>query len=121
MSRPLVERYDALVVERGPHPDASQREAVQKLQSLLEALGRSPGEAEGRLAGFLRALTGQRKDPRGLYLWGPVGRGKTMLMDLFFDMAAVDKKRRAHFHGFIADVHERLHRLRKDAPAKDET
>jgi len=117
MTRPLVERYDALVVERGLHPDASQREVVQKLQNLLEALRGGPGDNSGRLGGFLRALVGKRKEPRGLYLWGSVGRGKTMLMDLFFDMAAVDKKRRAHFHGFIADVHERLHRLRKDAPA----
>jgi cell division protein ZapE len=117
MTRPLVERYDALVVERGLHPDASQREAVKKLQALIDALGKKPAGASGSGGGFWRRLVRQDAAPRGLYLWGPVGRGKTMLMDLFFDMAPVGKKRRAHFHGFMADVHERLHQLRKHTPA----
>ncbi len=116
MRRPLVERYDALVHERGLYPDASQRIAVKKLQALVDALakGRSPSAPLPRV---LRAFFWQEERPRGLYLWGPVGRGKTMLMDLFFDMAPVEKKRRAHFHGFMADVHERLHRMRKQAAA----
>lgn len=117
MKRPLVERYDALVVERGLHPDESQREAVTKLQALIDALGKKPAGDGGRMSRFFGTLLRQNASPRGLYLWGPVGRGKTMLMDLFFDMAPVEKKRRAHFHGFMADVHERLHRLRKHSPA----
>jgi cell division protein ZapE len=117
MKRPLVERYDALVVERGLHPDASQRDAVKKLQALIDALAKKPASKSAPLAGFWRKLVRQNSAPRGLYLWGSVGRGKTMVMDLFFDMAPVAKKRRTHFHGFMADVHERLHRLRKHAPA----
>jgi len=114
MKGSLVARYDALVVDRNLHPDASQREAVTKLQALLDALakGRSPAAP---LPKVLRAFFWQEARPRGLYLWGPVGRGKTMLMNLFFDMAPVEKKRRAHFHSFMANVHERLHRLRRDA------
>jgi len=114
MKGSLVARYDALVVDRNLHPDASQREAVKKLQALLDALakGRSPAAP---LPKVLRAFFWQEARPRGLYLWGPVGRGKTMLMNLFFDMAPVEKKRRAHFHSFMANVHERLHRLRRDA------
>jgi cell division protein ZapE len=116
MTRPLVERYDALVIERGLHPDASQRAAVKKLQALVDALakGQAPSAPLPRV---LRAFFWQEERPRGLYLWGPVGRGKTMLMNLFFDMAPVEKKRRAHFHGFMADVHERLHRMRRQSAA----
>lgn len=117
MDRPaLVERYDALVAERGLHPDASQREAVKMLQKLVDALSKGKAPA-APLPRVLRAFFWQEERPRGLYLWGPVGRGKTMLMNLFFDMAPVERKRRAHFHGFMADVHDRLHRLRKAATA----
>ncbi|PPD44159.1 MAG: cell division protein ZapE [Methylocystis sp.] len=116
MNGPLIERYEALVRERGLHPDDSQREAVKKLQALLDALkkGRAPAAPLPRV---LSAFFWQEERPRGLYLWGGVGRGKTMLMNLFFDMAPVEKKRRAHFHAFMADVHDRLHRARKAASA----
>ncbi|QGM99293.1 cell division protein ZapE [Methylocystis parvus] len=114
MAAPLLERYDALVVERDLRPDPYQREAVKKLQGLVDALskGRAP---VAPLPKVLRAFFWQEERPRGLYLWGPVGRGKTMLMNLFFEMAHVEKKRRTHFHAFMADVHDRLHRLRRDA------
>ncbi len=110
MKRALLERYDALAIERGLHPDASQGDAVRKLQALVDTLGKEKGSLARALRVFRRA-----EAPRGLYLWGPVGRGKTMLMNLFFELAPVEKKRRAHFHGFMADVHERLHRLRQEA------
>ncbi|KAF2992847.1 cell division protein ZapE [Methylocystis sp. MJC1] len=114
MKHPLVEGYDALVVERGLHPDVSQREAVKRLQALIDALAKPKKKPAGPLVRALRLLK-REEQPRGLYLWGPVGRGKTMLMDLFFGMAPVEKKRRVHFHGFMFDVHDRLHRLRSEA------
>ena len=52
--------------------------------------------------------------PRGLYVHGEVGRGKTMLMDLFFQASPVEHKRRAHFHEFMADVHERIYAYRQE-------
>ncbi len=115
----LVQQYEALVAEGELERDTSQRAAIEKLQALADAL-------DGRRAtrvGFMRALSApfrkQERPTRGLYLWGPVGRGKTLLMNLFFGALAVKKKRRAHFHTFMADVHERLHRLRQNAGVCD--
>ncbi len=110
----IVEKYDALVAEGALERDASQRAAVEQLQALADALSgrrpRSANLAQALLAKFrLRA-----RRPSGLYLWGQVGRGKTFLMNLFFSELPIDRKRRAHFHAFMADVHDRLHRLRRN-------
>ncbi|MGB2463170.1 MAG: AFG1/ZapE family ATPase, partial [Candidatus Puniceispirillaceae bacterium] len=61
---------------------------------------------------ILSRLTGRKKLQRGLYIHGGVGRGKTMLMDIFFDLAPDQRKTRAHFHEFMADVHDRINRFR---------
>jgi cell division protein ZapE len=93
-------------------PDAAQERAVEALSRLESDLDRA-GEP-----GF--SLFGRKpKGQRGLYIWGPVGRGKSMLMDLFFDSAPVVKKRRIHFHGFMAEVHAYVDAWRKgDAAAR---
>lgn len=110
----VVEKYDALVAQGALERDASQRAAVAKLQALADALsGRQP-----KTASLAQALLGKfrrrAERPSGLYLWGQVGRGKTLLMNLFFSELSIDRKRRAHFHAFMADVHDRLHRLRRN-------
>ncbi len=81
-------------------PDRAQAGAV-------EALARLEGELNAAAEpGFaLPFLHRKPAPPRGVYLWGPVGRGKSMLMDLFFDSAPVARKRRVHFHAFMAEVH----------------
>ena len=82
-------------------PDAVQERAAAKLSALAQALKRyRPGRT---------LFGGQRRAPRGLYLWGDVGRGKSMLMDLFFAAAPTAKKRRVHFNTFMMEVHQRIH------------
>ena len=97
-------------------PDAAQAAAVEALARLegeLNALA-EPGFA-------LPFLHRKREAPRGVYLYGPVGRGKSMLMDLFFDSAPVERKRRVHFHAFMAEVHGLVRIWREgDAAARRE-
>ncbi len=106
----LLSRYHALVSSRAIESDSAQLAALATLDRLAHDLARPP-RAGGLLSLFKRRAA--PASPRGVYLWGHVGRGKTTLMDLFFDTAPVDNKRRVHFHGFMAEVHERLHRARR--------
>jgi cell division protein ZapE len=92
--------------------DAAQQAVVLRLNWLNKELANAQLAGKESSLGWL--FGGMRTSPlRGLYIWGPVGRGKTMLMDLFFKAAAVPRKRRAHFHAFMADVHQRLHDWRQ--------
>ncbi len=95
-------------------PDPMQELAAEKLQALCHALkGYEPG---GGLFGWKQrlGLAGRGGDPpQGLYLFGPVGRGKSMLMDMFFESADIPRKRRVHFHQFMIEAHEALHRWRQ--------
>jgi cell division protein ZapE len=96
-------------------PDPAQLLAAEKLQSLHNALERQAAAGRG---GWLDRLGfGQRAEPvpHGIYIFGDVGRGKSMLMDLFFAGAPVAAKRRVHFHEFMLEVHDALHRWRKGA------
>ncbi len=100
MKGPL-RRYDALVAEGALAEDQAQRSAAAHLQSLSEALV----AAERPRLFWLRART---PAPRGVYLWGGVGRGKSLLMDIFFNNTDVARKRRVHFHEFMAETHDRI-------------
>ena len=93
--------------------DPPQELAAEKLEGLFRALrDYRPSDSGGWRA---RLGLARRPDPapQGLYLFGGVGRGKSMLMDLFFAAAPVERKRRVHFHAFMLEVHERLHRWRQ--------
>jgi cell division protein ZapE len=100
----LLTAYDALVAAGELKPDPDQRAAAQKLDDIQQQL-----EAVPPRGSTLWRFLGKKPDPvRGLYLWGGVGRGKSMLMDLFFSAVQINRKRRAHFHEFMLDIHSRL-------------
>jgi cell division protein ZapE len=106
---PVLERYHALVAAGELKPDPDQAAAAVALQAVQAAL-----EAVPPRGSTLWRFLGKKPDPvRGIYLWGGVGRGKSMLMDLFFDSVQITRKRRAHFHEFMLDVHARLNVERK--------
>jgi cell division protein ZapE len=96
-------------------PDPAQQLAIERLQSLYRALLHYRPETglRGWLARFGLAENGGSHAPVGLYLCGPVGRGKSMLMDLFFRSAPNLRKRRVHFHAFMLEVHDRIERERR--------
>ncbi len=96
--------YRALVDAGELKPDPDQAAAAEKLYALRVAL------ADEARPGLLGRLFGARPAaPKGLYLWGGVGRGKSMLMDLFFARATVEPRRRVHFHEFMLEVHAAIH------------
>ena len=110
----LVSRYRDLAAKGEITADPAQLAAAEKFDQLNLRLNKPPakGSAFGRL--FRPAAASPVK---GLYIYGEVGRGKTMLMDTFFPIADVERKKRAHFHEFMADVHERVHAARKSGTA----
>ena len=110
----VVERYKAMIAANELNDDPVQRAAADTLDILNAELAEMRLARKSSALGWLFAKRkAQAPVRRGLYLWGGVGRGKTMLMDLFFEVAAVKRKRRAHFHAFMADVHERIHAHRQ--------
>ncbi len=106
-------RYASLVAAGEIERDRAQEAVVGRLARLNDRLATL---RLARKSSSLGWLFGRREraaaDVRGLYIWGDVGRGKTMLMDLFFATCPVRRKRRAHFHAFMLDVHERLRSYR---------
>src|SRR6059058_5873889 len=104
--------YQAAVSSGAIEPDPAQEKAADALAALDQRLA---GYKPPRKQGLLGRLFADKHDPppRGLYIHGEVGRGKTMLMDMFFDHSSVVNKRRAHFHEFMAEVHERIHGFRQ--------
>ena len=107
----VLDRYRARVARGDLQPDAAQEAVAGRLDALAAALAAGGAERPSLLG---RLFGGKPEEPpRGLYIVGDVGRGKTMLMDLFFEEAAAAPKRRVHFHAFMADVHARIHAWRE--------
>ena len=112
MSETFRNRYAALVASGQIEADRAQAVLVAKLGQLEDRLAK---HRLARKSSSLGWLFSRRETPgpmKGLYVWGDVGRGKTMLMDLFCAASEVRRKRRAHFHEFMADVHDRVREVR---------
>jgi len=107
--------YRARCASGQVRPDPAQMRVVARFQALHEAL--RAYKPTPQRAGWLTRLHLGEPDaeamPRGVYLWGPVGRGKSMLMDLLFAAAPAARKRRVHFHAFMIEVHDRIERERR--------
>ncbi|RED51247.1 cell division protein ZapE [Aestuariispira insulae] len=107
--------YRALKSEGTLRPDPIQELAAEKLQSLHHAVGGyRPDSGQSGWKARLGLARRKTMPPQGLYMYGGVGRGKSMLMDLFFETAPVERKRRVHFHEFMIEIHEEIHEWRKD-------
>ncbi|MDX2010739.1 MAG: AFG1/ZapE family ATPase, partial [Myxococcaceae bacterium] len=106
----ILDDYKSRLAEGEIEADPAQRDIVRRLDALQRALeDRSAAPPGSILKRFFSARPSSEPAPtRGLYIHGGVGRGKTMLMDLFFDGVAFAPKQRAHFHEFMADVHDRI-------------
>ncbi len=104
----MLAQYEKLIARGELREDPDQRRAAVRLDQLQKEL-----EAD-RPGGLLTQLFARKKTrPQGVYMWGGVGRGKSMLMDLFHDQLKIPEKRRAHFHAFMQEVHEEMRIARK--------
>ncbi len=112
MPGPVLKAYLDKVSGLHLQRDPAQVAACVKLDALCEALVARQQASKSGVLGWLFSARNSERLARGLYIHGPVGRGKTMLMDIFFAQVPGAKKRRVHFHAFMADVHARIHAWR---------
>ncbi|HYS47539.1 MAG TPA: cell division protein ZapE [Xanthobacteraceae bacterium] len=110
---PSNERYAALVAADEIEHDPAQDAVVRRLAQLEARVAQHRLARKSSSLGWMFASREKAGPLKGLYIFGEVGRGKTMLMDLFFAASPVVRKRRAHFHEFMIDVHERMHAWRQ--------
>ena len=110
----ILDRLDARIAAGDMQPDQIQQMAARRLDRLAETLADWNRARRRSIVGLFGGVGPGA--PNGLYVWGKVGRGKTMLMDLFFDVVEFEPKRRVHFHAFMAEVHELIGLARKNNP-----
>ncbi|RUU51546.1 cell division protein ZapE [Mesorhizobium sp. M2C.T.Ca.TU.002.02.1.1] len=118
------QRYDHLVQSGAVERDPAQERIVTALDRLIDEISAKRLAHKSSALGWLFAAKRQPREPvKGLYIHGAVGRGKTMLMDMFFELLPVRRKRRVHFNDFMADVQDRIqkHRqARKEGTVKED-
>tara|TARA_R110002020_G_scaffold59673_13_gene162556 strand:- start:2921 stop:4093 length:1173 start_codon:yes stop_codon:yes gene_type:complete len=110
----VASAYESRVASGEFSHDAEQVKLARRLDTLLDELSSKRLATKSSALGWMFARRQKsNKPPRGIYVFGEVGRGKTMLMDMFFELVPARRKRRAHFHDFMADAHARIHAHRQ--------
>lgn len=117
MSQILLERYSDRVSRGQIERDVAQERVLAALEYLSAQLAFYRPTRKSAALGWLVGAREKSSPPRGIYIWGSVGRGKTMLMDLFFEETQLAHKKRVHFHSFMADVHARIFAFRQQVKA----
>ena len=107
----LIDVYNKRILSGELAPDANQLKTLQALQNLTAQLEELKPRSSWAVFNLFKK---EHQKPRGIYIYGGVGRGKSMLMDLFFEASTIEKKRRVHFHEFMQKIHEDLHEARKE-------
>jgi cell division protein ZapE len=112
----MIDGFNALLAKRGIVADPAQQKAAERLQTFYDDLIAFKAARRNKL----RKLLVHPELPRGVWFWGGVGRGKSFLMDCFFDAVPYQRKRRVHFHAFMREIHQslRAHRHESDPLAK---
>ncbi|KAM8834235.1 AFG1 like ATPase a isoform 1-T1 [Synchiropus picturatus] len=109
-----LDHYCGLIKDGTLREDAQQRAVLETLDKLHKTLR---GYSNTPTSLFSKLFT-KPKPPKGYYIYGDVGTGKTMVMDMFYSYVETEKKKRVHFHGFMLDVHKRIHRLKQSMPKR---
>ena len=109
----LLEIYEDRIAADELERDAAQEAVVGRLAELAREAAHSSFQSKGASLEWLFGVRRSARRLKGVYIFGSVGRGKTMLMDLFFQAVDMERKRRVHFHAFMADVHMRVHDWRQ--------
>ena len=112
----VIDYYEHTLAERGYQPDASQRNAIERLQRYYDDWTKF----KTRRSNAVKRLINRPDVPRGIYLWGDVGRGKSFLMDAFYATVPVKRKTRLHFHEFMRSVHRQLEEVKGTQDPLDE-